>query len=124
LHEFTKNIDSLFESNDWAQFCSPCLKEYLIQNKFSEALLEIRKNSTNKTGFVKRFYTWFNAFRVLKFVHFARDKHYTQVEIEKASQVFSKSEHLNTIKLLNEYRYMQKKIRRISETGFEKVKLF
>lgn len=124
LREFTKNIDSLFESNDWAQLCSPSLKEYLIQNKFSEALLEIRKNSTNRSGFVKRFYTWFNAFRVLKFVHFARDNHYTQVEIEKASQVLSKSEHLNTIKLLNEYRYKQKKTRLISETGFEKVKLF
>ena len=109
LYEFTKKIDSLFESNDWAQFCSTCLKEYLIQNKFSEALLEIRKNSTNKTGFVKRFYTWFNSFRVLKFVHFARDNHYTQVDIEKASQVLCRSEHLNTTKLLNEYRDVQKK---------------
>ena len=119
LHEFTKNIDSLFSSKDWAKFCSPCLKEYLIQNKFSEALLEIRKNSSNKTGFVKRFYTWFSAFRVLKFVHFARDNYYPQVKIEKAVQILSKSEQLNTTKLLDEYRYKQKKTRLISETGFE-----
>ncbi len=49
------------------------LFDFLEQNKFNLALNEIRKNSTNPASFLKRFYTWFDAFKVLKLMHFLRD---------------------------------------------------
>jgi hypothetical protein len=50
--------------------------QFLEENDFEKGLLEIRKNSTDVTSYLKRFYVWFNAFRVLKVVHFLRDHQY------------------------------------------------
>ncbi|MBL4651722.1 MAG: glycosyltransferase family 2 protein [Flavobacteriales bacterium] len=104
LRGFTKGVESLFESDNWEQYCSACLKEYLIQNNFSEALLGIRKNSANQQSFVKRFYTWLNAFRVLKFVHFARDNYYEQIMVERAAALLLKLDDTEASKLLSLYR--------------------
>jgi len=37
---------------------------------------KIRKNSTSRTHFVKLFFNWFNAFKVLKYIHYSRNHHY------------------------------------------------
>ncbi len=51
------------------------------------ALEQIRQNSASVDAFVKRFYRWFNAFKVLKYVHFVRDNQLYQPEpIEVAAR--------------------------------------
>ncbi len=49
---------------------------FLSKNNFHLDLKEIRLNSTSLKTFKKRFYTWFNAFKVLKLVHYLRDEQY------------------------------------------------
>ena len=45
----------------------------------------MKKNATSEKHFVKLFFNWFNAFRVLKYMHFARDSYYPDVVISEAS---------------------------------------
>ena len=54
---------------------------FLNENEFNSGLAEIRKNSTDITSYLKRFFVWFNAFRVLKAVHHMRDNQYSNQPI-------------------------------------------
>ena len=51
---------------------------------FQQKIEEIQKNTKNLKAFENRFYRWFNAFQLMKYVHFARDHYYPNIEIEKA----------------------------------------
>ncbi len=54
-------------------------KEFLAYygaDKMLSIVQSARKETTNYTNFVKRFYRFFDAFQVLKFVHYLRDHHY------------------------------------------------
>ncbi len=54
------------------------LKEFLILNKFEEALININSNSAHLQSFRKRFFEWFDAFKILKFLNFAHQNFYTK----------------------------------------------
>ena len=55
---------------------SSSIKHFLLDNDIENKLAEIKKNTTSKQQFQKRFFDWFDAFMLLKFVHFARDNYY------------------------------------------------
>lgn len=67
--------------------------EYLKTISFNENLTKIRQNSTSLIHFKQLFFNWFNAFKVLKFVHFARDNYYADVLVEDVAKELLK--HLN-----------------------------
>lgn len=62
--------------------------DFLSAYFFDERIEEIRKNSRNINSFQKRFFNWFNAFMVLKFIHFVRDNAHPNVRVEKAALDF------------------------------------
>jgi hypothetical protein len=63
---------------------------FLTSHKFQEALDEIRLNSKTEAAFIKRFFVWFDAFKVLKFMHFMRDNGLPQRPIEQETlQLFN-----------------------------------
>lgn len=55
---------------------------YHHQNEFEKGLQAALKNSASEKQFRKRFFEWWNAFRCLKFLHFARDHYYQSVPLE------------------------------------------
>jgi len=59
--------------------------DFLNSYFFDDRILEIAKNSKGLHSFEKRFYRWFNAFMVLKFVHFVRDNAHPNVRVELAA---------------------------------------
>lgn len=61
------------------------LIDFLSSYFFDDRILEIAKNSKGLHSFEKRFYRWFNAFMVLKFVHFVRDNAHPNVRVELAA---------------------------------------
>ena len=73
-----KNLNELefYSNTENQQFIN-----FLNENEFDAGLTEIRKNSTDSTSFLKRFFVWFNAFRVLKAVHYLRDNQYANKPI-------------------------------------------
>lgn len=62
------------------------VSEYLKTIDFAGNILKIRDNSTSLNHFKKLFFNWFNAFKVLKFVHFSRDNFYKDVWVEDAAK--------------------------------------
>lgn len=81
------------------------LIDFLSAYFFDERIEEIRKNSSNINSFTKRFYQWFNAFMILKFVHFVRDNAHPNVRVEKASLELLRAigyKKVSQIKSLNE----------------------
>jgi hypothetical protein len=55
------------------------LRTFLREQRFTEALAEIRDNTSTPAAFRTRFFRWFNGFQAMKFIHHARD-HYYYVE--------------------------------------------
>jgi hypothetical protein len=79
---------------------------------FEGNLEKIRKNSTSRTHFVKLFYNWFNAFKVLKYMHFARDNYYNDVPVfDSANELLDmlgKPKQKNLKSLLLTFRQLDK----------------
>lgn len=55
---------------------SPGLQEFLIINSWPDNLKLIRDNTSSQESFTKRFYTWFNMFRIVKYLNFVHAKGY------------------------------------------------
>ena len=92
LKVFLGEIDQLFRAGPadfdrcfgkWPE----SIRVFLAENDFSTRLKEINRYcGPTREAFLKRFFTWFNGFKVLKYAHFARDNFYENVEIEQAVQ--------------------------------------
>ena len=76
------------------------LSEFLQIQQFSEALKEIRANSASLAAFRKRFWRWFNMFRIMKFLHFAREHGYPDVDVAEAASELLKIENSEIVTLL------------------------
>jgi hypothetical protein len=68
-----------------ARACSPAMQTFLQAQAFEEALQEMRANTSSEAAFARRFFRWLNGFRVLKFVHHARDHFYGPRPVETES---------------------------------------
>lgn len=76
--------------DSWAPLPGSVLARFLTQERFDDALTEIRANTASPDSFRKRFFGWFNGFRVMKFLHFARDHAYGARPVEEeASKLLS-----------------------------------
>ena len=61
------------------------LVTFLTAVSFSEHLSEIQANTSTPAAFLKRFWQWFDAFMVEKFIHHARDHFYPDQEVTEAA---------------------------------------
>ena len=61
------------------------LQAFLKNQDFEGALAEIRNNSASAAAFKKRFWRWFNMFRIMKFVHFARERGFPDIPVGDAA---------------------------------------
>jgi hypothetical protein len=64
------------------------LRDFLGTQQFAGALMEIRSNSASPGAFRKRFWRWFNMLRIMKFLHYARDNGYPDMEVGEAASRF------------------------------------
>ncbi|MFK8007020.1 MAG: glycosyltransferase family 2 protein [Saprospiraceae bacterium] len=62
------------------------IRTFLDANNFDTKLAEIQANTTIPITFGGRFFRWFNAFFLMKYVHFARDNYYPNVPVEEAAR--------------------------------------
>jgi len=86
LDTFTGNLESLyndFETN--YKEVDRVTLEFLESRNFKKKYLELKKHSKDFKGFRKRFYQWFDAFLLMKYLHFARDSYYPNISIYDAT---------------------------------------
>jgi hypothetical protein len=61
------------------------LQSFLEEQDFKGALEEIQRNSASGPAFRKRFWRWFNMFRIMKFLHYAREQGYPDIPVAEAA---------------------------------------
>lgn len=62
------------------------IQSFLTNNNFAKHIMEINSYSASTRTFRDRFFRWMNGFKVLKYVHHARDHFYGTIDIGKASR--------------------------------------
>ncbi|MEE4196826.1 MAG: glycosyltransferase family 2 protein [Bacteroidales bacterium] len=55
--------------------------EFLHANNFLSAIDEINRNCSGLNAFIKRFYVWLNAFKILKYLNATTEKYYPKTEL-------------------------------------------
>ena len=82
---FTGRLDKLY-NNEFLEFIIPIdISTYLLNIGIEEALSEIKTHVGNIDSFKKRFYVWFDAFKVLKCIHYLRDNYFIDIPVLIAS---------------------------------------
>ena len=81
LKLFFSRMDWYNESEEWN--IPRSMKDFLGAD-WKEQILDLKSQVASKENFEKRFFHWFDAFKVLKFVHFCRDYYYQNVELKEA----------------------------------------
>jgi hypothetical protein len=82
--------------------------------EFPRKIEEINNNSSAPDRFVKRFYQWFNMFRVLKFLNYVHKKHFSRVPVRFAAAEFLENSgqgsfrNMSTAELLEYFRKLQR----------------
>jgi hypothetical protein len=82
--------------------------------EFIKRIKEINNNSSSSGTFTKRFYQWFNMFRILKFLNFAHKKHFSRIPVRQAALEFLEAsgygsfKDMSTVELLGYFRNLQK----------------
>ncbi|RMD99395.1 MAG: glycosyltransferase family 2 protein [Bacteroidetes bacterium] len=88
---------------------SPLLRQFFASQNFSEKWAEIKSHTATERTFRQRFFRWFDAFMVMKYVHFVRDKGYPDVPVEEAAawlmnEMTTMQHGASAVELLNWYR--------------------
>ncbi len=88
---------------------------FLVDQEFSRNLEEIKKQSASYSIFENRFFRWFDAFLLMKYVHYSRDNYYEDGAVELQSKallklLFPKMDlhDLNPLQLLGCYRNLDR----------------
>jgi len=89
------NVDSFFSYSDtdieeYLKKEKNILRSFLVNNNFHSALNEIRSNSSTLKNFRNRYFKWFNAFLILKYLNYSHSTEYNNIDIEEAARLLYK----------------------------------
>lgn len=118
LRLFLSSIDQLFElgENELETFLAQhpsSVRSFLDLHPFWDRVTEIQANSKNLPAFRVRFFRWFNAFLIMKFLHHARDQFHPNCEVGQAAKwllSMTKVEETeqSNLELLNRFRELDR----------------
>ncbi|MEQ9007835.1 MAG: hypothetical protein RLP12_08125, partial [Ekhidna sp.] len=81
LKLFFSKLDIFWTEEDWK---IPRTLAIFLGDEWQDQIAEVKSKVSSQEQFRKRFFHWFDAFKILKFVHFCRDEFYQNVELEEA----------------------------------------
>ncbi|PHN04835.1 glycosyltransferase [Flavilitoribacter nigricans] len=84
LRQLVRQVPQLFQA-DFSINIAPPLATFLQSVNFEERLSEMRTHTSSPNAFYKRFFRWFDAFMLMKYVHFIRDHHRANVPVKEAA---------------------------------------
>ena len=79
LKEMVDDLDTWYENQDIRSKISSLpssIEQFLIKNKFDDKIKKLKQNTSSHQTFRKAFFQLFDAFQLMKYLHFARDKFY------------------------------------------------
>jgi glycosyltransferase involved in cell wall biosynthesis len=85
------------------------LCQFLEREEALAEILKINKNVSSNDAFVKRFFRWFNAFKVIKYLNYAHEDYFKKGEVaEEAAKLLNSSAVLPAKELLIKFRQIEK----------------
>ena len=84
LRHFVQQVPELYEPAYEPQVSAP-LAAFFKSIGLVEKLAEMRKHTKSEAAFYKRFFRWFDAFLLMKYVHFMRDHYFPNVSVLEAA---------------------------------------
>ena len=93
LQQFFKSVPDLLRKDTKDCELPESIAAFLQAEGFSDILSEIRKNSASGLSFKKRFFQYFNAFKILKFLNFAHPSCYVCQDLNEAMAELKASLH-------------------------------
>ncbi len=90
IRPFFSSVPTLFgnssaENGEMLKTQANNVQAFLEHVNFRQHYAEIRANTTSVPTFTKRFFQWFNAFMVMKYLHFSRDHYFPNQPVERAA---------------------------------------
>lgn len=87
LKAFTDQLDLLYKGlwSDVSSTIASHLKEWFEANGIIQKLTECRKHTSDSASFKKRFFQWFDAFRLMKYLHWYREHVLPDIPVSEAS---------------------------------------
>jgi hypothetical protein len=89
LKQFFEQIPNLYESD--AEKIALILKEldseistYLIENEWADKIPQVKSFTTDFQSFTKRLFREFNAFQLMKYLHYMRDNYFESIDAKAA----------------------------------------
>jgi hypothetical protein len=91
-----KDLRSLFDMTDLLYDCEnnnynalpESVKLYVDKNEWEQKIIEIRENTADIMAFKKRFFNWFNMFKIVRFLNTAHLEFYTKIAVVQAAADF------------------------------------
>jgi hypothetical protein len=109
LKTFLQAVPAYYYQNPAA--LPPSVAAWATEVNLDKQLSQIRQNVGQASSFPKRFFQWFDALKVLQFVHYARDHFYSDAELEANAAKLLKMMGLDGViepkSLLLKYRQLQ-----------------
>ncbi len=84
LKKFFAKLPDFYTSDNFANL-PQSIRQYLESIDFGRKLKEIRQHTASRQSFAQRFFRQFDAFQIMKYMHFARDAFYPNVDVREAA---------------------------------------
>jgi hypothetical protein len=102
------------ELNEYFRLIPQGLKLFIDEKEFLEKLVEIRNNTSSMLSFEKRFFGWFNMFKIVKYLNFTHKDFFEKLPVDVSAsellEYIGVSGRINeTGELLGYYRNMEKR---------------
>ncbi len=75
LKRWNEKIEQQYDAEELAEVEDEVLKQFLETIQYREKLIEIRRHISSKKAFLKRFYQYFDAFQLMKCLHYLRESY-------------------------------------------------
>lgn len=90
LKEMNGFVNKFYDDNSIHFKKTPVLHDFLIKLNFEENLASCVKNTSSKKAFLKRFYQYFDAFTLMKCLHFMRTE-FADISVTQAAKYYSEN---------------------------------
>jgi hypothetical protein len=84
LSILVEKLPDIYNSKNLQHDLPEGVKQFLILSNGKEELERILKNTSDYLSFSKMFWHWFDAFLLMKYLHFMRDNHYPDIQVLRA----------------------------------------
>jgi hypothetical protein len=87
LKNLFENIETIYQLNQIPAHIihNDTLRVFLEENDYKKAIEEIFANCSSVSTFSKRFYSWFDAFKIVKYLNFAAQNAYPKMPVRTES---------------------------------------